>query len=355
MYQLLITVFVALAISFLCSILEAALLSVRAPTLMRLQENGSKGAGRLLSLKQDKLDDAISAILTLNTIAHTIGAALAGAQAAALFGDAWVGWFSAALTLLILVITEIIPKTLGAVHAPQLSPLVGHTTYWLTWAMTPFLFMTRAITQLIARNKTTPVTPGEISAMVSIAADQGALTAEQSALLSNLLREDAINIADVMTPRSVITAMLAETSIDEFMKREEINAFSRIPVFGDSQDDVLGYVLVRELFAFAAAGGDRDRALGTFKRPICVLPKSYSVGDALRVMTAKREHLAIVLDEYGGVSGLVTLEDLFETLLGVEIIDESDRVADLRKVAMNIRDQRLARIEKKRNIEPSAE
>jgi len=349
MTELIVTVMAALFVSFLCSIMEAVLLSIRMATLVELRDGGSRGAALLLDLKQHKLDDAISAILTLNTIAHTIGAALAGAQAAKIFGDAWVGAFSAALTLLILVVTEIIPKTVGAVYARQLSGLMGYINHYLALAMTPLLFLTRSITKLIARDRTVVITAGELSAMVSMAADQGALSEEQSALLNNLLREDALNIADVMTPRAVLVMMPAKMTLDAFMKREEIGAFSRIPVFGETYDEVQGYVLAREVFAFLAAGGDRGRILEQFKRPICVLPKTYSVGDALRAMTAKREHLAIVLDEYGGVSGLVTLEDLFETLLGVEIVDESDRVTDLRKVAMNIRDQRLARLEKKRH------
>ena len=348
MVLLILTVFIALFISFLCSILEATLLSANVASLTELQKKGKRGAGTLLYLKKKRIDDAISSILTLNTIAHTIGAALAGAQAAALWGDRWVGVFSAVLTLLILVVTEIIPKTLGTVYALPLAGIVGPITLVLAKTMLPILFITRTITRMIAKNRDSVITRGEISAMFTLAASQGAITSEQGKALQNLLNDDRLSVADVMTPRSVITMISAKATIAEMLAKDEVNAFSRIPLYGENFDDVKGYILVREIFNYAVKNRQHDRTLGTFLRPIGMIPKSYTIGESLRQLTRKKEHMALVLDEFGGVSGLVTLEDLFETILGVEIIDELDRVVDLRRVALEIRDQRLVRIEKKR-------
>ncbi len=335
----------ALSTSLLCSILEAGFLSAQIPRLVELRESSkSRGISLLLELKQHKVDDAISAILTLNTISNTVGAALAGAQAAALWGDQWIGLFSGILTMLIFIFSEIIPKTLGTVYAMNLAPVIGNLTFLLTLLMKPMLAFTRLITRLIVRTKKEPVTRGEISAMVALAASQGAISPMQSRLLSNFLEFDSLNVGHVMTPRAVMAAMPEATTVAEMLAKDAVKPFSRVPVYGDSLDDIKGYVIVRQVWASIAMGGDRNRKLESFRRPISVLPKSLSVGRAMRTLVKRSEHLAVVLDEYGGVSGLVTLEDLIETILGIEITDELDRVVDLRTVAEKVRDQRLARM-----------
>lgn len=350
MFLLFLIVALALSISFICSILEAGFLSVQVPRLLERQDSGgSKGITLFLELKQHKVDDAISAILTLNTISNTIGAALAGAQAVALWGDHWIGLFSAALTMLILIFSEIIPKTLGAVYAMKLAPAVGSLTFLLTLVMKPILAFTRLITKLIVRKENEFVTRGEISAMVALAASQGAISPLQSRLLSNFLEFESLNLGHVMTPRPVLTAMPQRATVAEMLANDAVKSFSRIPVYGKNLDDIKGYVIVRQVWASIAMGGDRDQALSSFRRPISVLPKTYSLGKALRTLIKRSEHLAVVLDEYGGVSGLVTLEDLIETILGVEITDELDRVVDLRSAAEKIRDQRLERMNRPNN------
>ena len=345
MYLLIFTVFAALTTSFLCSVLEAALLTVNIARLMEQKRQGSKGAGLLLNLKQHHIDDAISAILTLNTIANTIGAALAGAQVAIIWGDNWVAYFSLLLTFLIFVFSEIIPKTIGSVYATQLSGAVGRILFVLTWGMTPILLLTRLITKLIARNKRAEITRGEIGALLSLATKQGAISIEESRVFSNLLNYDRLQVTDVMTPRPVLALMPAKATLAELLRDDNVQSFSRIPLYGEEGvDEIKGYVVSRQLLSYLAKGGDRGRPLHDFIRPITVLPQTFSVGAALRLLTQKREHLAMVLDEYGGVKGLVTLEDLIETILGVEIIDESDRVVDLRTIAAKIREERLRRI-----------
>lgn len=346
MVLLLLYVSIALVISFICSVLEAVLLSVSLAKLGTKRDAGSKGAGLLANLKQHRLDDAISAILTLNTISHTIGASLAGYQAAKVFGDQWVGVFSGVLTLLILVITEIIPKTLGAVYAVQMSGMVGYLLHYLVKLMYLPLLLSRQLTKLIAKKERDPVTRSEIAAMLHLAANQGSITAEQSTVLHNLLAFDQISIADIMTPRTVVTMLQTETSIKDALDNEDVKGFSRIPLYGENFDDVRGYIIVRQVWAAAARDNLLERPVSEFMRKIVVLPKSYSVSAALRLLVNKQEHLAMVLDEFGGISGLVTMEDLFETILGVEIMDELDQVIDMRERAKELRDQRLERMGK---------
>ena len=320
------------------------MLSVNIGALAIRKAEGHKWAAVLLDIKQHRIDDAISAILTLNTIAHTTGAAVSGAQAAVIWGDAWVGVFSGVLTLLILVFTEIIPKTLGTTYAVPLADPVGLLSTLMIKFMTPILFGTRLITKIFTRDHNPGVTKGEISAMLALAENEGEITSEQSKVATNLLHYDRLSVTDVMTPRPVITMLHKNLTLHNLLDHDEIRTYSRIPIYDQDHDDIKGYVMIRQIWAELARGGDANQSLSAFMHPIHVLPKSYSVGEALRLLTQKHEHLAVVLDEYGGVSGLITLEDLFETILGVEITDELDQIVDLREAAIKIRDQRLARM-----------
>ncbi len=344
MILLLVYVGFALGVSFVCSLLEATLLSARIASLATLADAGNRGAAKLRSLKQLRIDDAISAILTLNTVANTLGATLAGAQAADFFGSRWVGVFSGVLTFLILILSEIVPKTLGAVYSRPLSGFVGHTLQALTVAMTPVLLLSRAITRLLTRGRKLTVSRGELSALIETATHDGTISTEEARLFSNLLRFNDVQVQDVMTPRTVTLMLPAETTIEDLFARPEADAFSRIPLYRESRDNVVGYVLQRDVWKGMAQNGLRSKTLGEFMRPIFFVPELASVGDALQQMLASRESLAMATDEYGGVAGLVTLEDLTETILGVEIVDESDRVVDMRHAAMKLREVRLERI-----------
>jgi CBS domain containing-hemolysin-like protein len=337
-------------VSFLCSLLEAALLSVRIAPLIQQRSAGRRGAARLLELKQTRIDDAITAILTLNTVANTLGATLAGAQAATVFGSTWVGVFSGVLTFLILVFSEIIPKTLGAVYAVRLASFVGNTLHLMTRVMAPVLVLSRAITRLLTRGRETSFSRGDIAALISVAAHSGALSSEESEMLSNLLRFREVKVEDVMTPRTVTFMVPANETVGDLIDEPEAAVFSRIPLFREHRDDVVGYVLMRDLLVAVAKKGNRDLPLKGFMRPILFVPELASVGSALRQILERREPVAIVTDEHGGVAGLVTLEDLTEAILGVEIVDESDRDVDMRQVATRLRDERLARMERKRQL-----
>lgn len=332
----------ALAFSFLCSILEATLLSVRSLELEERKSRGDTGAARLLIFKEQRIDDAISSILILNTIAHTAGAALAGNQAGAVYGDDFVAIFSAILIFLVLFFTEIIPKTLGTVYASRLVGFVGRAISVLVWTLKPILLITRLLTGFLARHEKQPITRGELAAMVSMANREGALRDSDHRLVSNILSYDQIKVEDVMTPRTVLYALPVETTLGDFMGDPDGRIFSRIPIFEKTRDHMVGYVLQRDLLAAAAEGADPQTPIIDHAREAFSLSEDISVAQALRRITEHRQHMALACDEFGGVSGLVTLEDLMETILGVEIVDELDRVADLRSEAIKLRDRRLA-------------
>ena len=345
MFTLVVIVAIALCISFTCSILEASLLSASVVELSRRKEQGSKGAGRLLHLKEDRLEDSIAAILTYNTIAHTVGAAMAGAQAAVVFGDTWVGVFSGVLTVLILVITEIIPKTIGTVHAERLAgPVAAIISVLIKWPMKWILHVTRALTGLFASKELKTTTRGDVVAMLKIATRDGALRQEESRVLANFLRFDEITVSMVMTPRTVVTMFEESRNLGEVLGASQSKAYSRIPIYKESKDHVTGYVLIRELLQEAADDVPMETPASNYMRPLPVVREELSVGAALKQFVREKTHLAMVADELGMISGLVTMEDLIETALGVEIVDELDRAVDMRKVALELRDKRLAQM-----------
>lgn len=341
----------ALGISFLCSMLEAVLLSSRNAVLGHQKDEGNRGAGLLLHIKQTRVDDAISAVLILNTIAHTVGATLAGAQAAREFGNAYVGLFSGVLTFAILVFSEIIPKTLGVVYTRPLSSISGWILRGLTWSMKPALVLSRALTRLMTRGEGHVTSRAELVAAIASATREGTLTDEESRMLENLLRFHEVRVQDVMTPRPVCFAMSDEQSVNDLLSERAANVFSRIPLYrnGDS-DDIVGYVLKAEVLKAIADGASRDLKLKHFRRDIDFVPELASIGKSMRQLVEGRDPIAMVTDEHGGVAGLITLEDLTETILGVEIVDESDRIADMRQLAAGLRDRRLERMRHKRQL-----
>jgi len=348
----------ALGVSFLCSLLEATLLSVGMATLSEQRAAGNRGAGWLLDLKRTRIDDAISAILILNTLANTLGATMAGAQAARVFGSAWIGLFSGVLTLLILVVSEIIPKTLGAVYARSLSGVVGWALLFLTRMMSPALVLSGALTGLLTRGKKSGLSRGELAAVIDTAAQEGALSSDESKLLANLLRARDVRIEDVMTPRTVTFMLPVDGTVQDLLSDPDAEAFSRIPLYRDDSDNVVGYVLQRDVMKAVATGCETSRRLEDFMREIQFIPEVISVGQALQQFLERREPLAMATDEHGALAGLVTLEDLTETLLGTEIVDELDRIVDLRQKALELRDRRLQRLRQKRELvsrRPSAD
>ena len=341
----------ALSVSFLCSLLEATLLSSRIAMLSEKRAQGNRGAGLLLDLKRSRIDDALSAILTINTVANTLGATMAGAQAAAVFGNARVGVFSAVLTFLILTLSEIIPKTLGAVYSSLLAGFVGWALHLLTKAMGPALIVSRAITRILTRRTQSGYSRKELAAVITMATQDGAISTDESRIFENLLRFHEIQVEDVMTPRTVTFMLSEKATVRDLLDRSDAEVFSRIPLYRADPDEVVGYVLQRDVLNFVARNGERATPLSRFMRPISFIPELATVASALRQILEQREPIAVATDEHGGVAGLVTLEDLTETILGVEIVDESDRVADMRQAASKLRQDRLERMRRKREIQ----
>ncbi len=325
-------VVIALGVSFLCSIWEAAMLSTPVSHIELLVEQGSKAGLIMQSLRQN-VEHPISAILTLNTIAHTVGAAGAGAEATAIFGSEFFGIISAVLTLLILVFSEIIPKTLGAVYAKPLTPFTAYSLRALLWVFKPAVFAFEFVTRSMRPSEEPPtVTRSELQVMARISAEEGGIRERENRIVANLLELAEVQVETIMTPRTVMLLFQADETVGEIMAAHPVLPFSRIPVYGESADDIRGYVLRHEIYRRAAAD-EHDVPLREISRELQVVPETNSVAQVLDEFIAKQDHIFLVIDEYGGTAGLITLEDAVETLLGIEILDESDRVADLRLLA----------------------
>ena len=331
--QLIAYVLLALGFSFLCSVAESVLLSVTPSYIEGLKEKRPKRAALLKRLKQEKVDQALAAILTLNTIAHTVGAIGAGAKATVVFGDYWFGLFSAVMTFMILFLSEIIPKTIGAVYWARLTVPTALFVKLLMIILYPVVWLSEKLTRLIARRKSLHVfSRKEFAAMARIGADTGHIKKSESRIIRNLFRFESIKITDIMTPRTVISAFSENMSITDVLKHVSTAPFSRLPIFGAGIDDITGFVLKDDIFVLNAQGRG-DQQLKSLRRDILAVPDLISPSTLFEHFLTDRQHIAIVFDEHGGTEGLVTLEDLIETLMGMEIVDETDNVEDMRALA----------------------
>lgn len=331
--MILLTIYISIAIgvSFICSVLEAVLLSISPSYIGTLRQQNHPAAPRLAALK-DNIDRPLASILTLNTIAHTIGAATAGAQAAAVFGNQWLGLFSALLTIGILLFSEIIPKTLGATYWRQLAPGSAVVLNWMIWALSPFVWASEQITSRLAHGHEPPKLRDELSAMAMLAQESGELAEGESKILTNLLQFRDVSVTKIMTPRPVLFRVKAEQSIEDFLTEHHDSPFSRPLVYSEQKDNILGFVHRLELFTANQAGRANDE-LGTLMRPIPVVLNTASVPQAFDKIMKERSQLILIVDEYGTVQGLVTLEDIFESLVGEEIVDEADKNTDMQQLA----------------------
>ena len=343
LFYLALYIGIALGFSFLCSIWEAVLLSTSHSHIAILVKE-KKRSGLLMRAHKDNIEDGIAAILTLNTIAHTVGAAGAGAQAAMIWGNQWIGLISAVLTLLILIFSEIIPKTLGAIYWKQLTPFAAYSIRFLITVLYPVVWATRHLSRLLTSGTKEPVVSrAELEVMARIGTVEGEIRPEEHTILKNLLRLQRVSIKDIMTPRTVVFRLKSDMPISEVFSVHGNPAYSRIPVYGESVDEISGYVLRYELLD-ANAGGKGDSPVVELARPIHAIPETTNVADVLSQFTKRQEHIFLVVDEYGGMEGIVTLEDALESLLGTEITDESDLVTDLRELAEKRRQKRFRNI-----------
>ena len=347
MILLFIYVLVALGFSFICSIAEAVLLSVTSTHIALLEQQENPAAKTLRGLKDD-INKPLSAILTLNTIAHTIGAAGAGAQAAAVFGSNYLGIASAVLTLLILVFSEIIPKTLGAHYWRQLAPATAFTLRYLIIMLYPFVKLAEKLTSGLSHQPTLiGFNREEFAAMADLSSKEGQLAEQETQILKNLLQFRDTKVTEAMTPRTVIFSLADTVTVEEFFHKYDQVPFSRIPVYNNEAENITGFVFRSDLL-LAQARGNSSSKLSNYQRKLRVMPVSMSLSFAFNEFLKLRTHMMLVVDEYGGIAGIITLEDVLETLLGLEIIDEKDEDANMRVLAK----KRWARRAPKMGLKP---
>jgi CBS domain containing-hemolysin-like protein len=350
MTLLLVYLFVALFTSFLCSLMEAVLLSVPVSFLSSKVQRGDAAARSMLGLKND-IDKPLSAILSLNTAAHTVGAAGVGAQATIVFGEASFGIVSAVLTILILVLTEIIPKTLGANYSRELVGSAAKVIRGMIALTYPLVWVSSFITNLLAREKAELTTSREeISALASIGTQEGIFADKENKIIQNLIKLKGLKIKEVMTPRIVVVTANEDMTLQEFLRNKEFLHFSRIPIFQENKDNITGYVF-RELVFEKLAEDHFDLRLKDIKRNIVTFPESKTLFEAWEELLQKKEHISLIVDEYGGMDGITTIEDIIETLLGFEIVDEKDQEDDMQKYAMKRWQERKKKYELLREAE----
>lgn len=330
---LIVYVLLAIVTSFACSIAEAVLLSITPSYIEGLKTEKPVLAELLRRLRLEQVDQSLAAILTLNTIAHTVGAIGAGAEAVQVFGSAWVGVVSAVMTLLILFLSEIIPKTIGAVHWKGLAGVTGRFVRMLIVVLYPLVWISERLTRLFAGSgEGSQFSRQEFLAMARVGEQAGRIDTQEFRVLRNLFKFGTLRIENIMTPRTVIAAVKLDQTAEEAMEQVTSLPFSRFPVYARDLNDITGLVLKDDLLLMSAQGKG-DTPLEDIEREILFIPASISLPVLLETLLDNRQHIAIVVDEYGGTLGLVTLEDLVETLLGLEIMDETDEVPDLQAYA----------------------
>tara|TARA_B100000700_G_scaffold288942_1_gene345908 strand:+ start:1392 stop:2435 length:1044 start_codon:yes stop_codon:yes gene_type:complete len=331
----LITYFLAaLLVSFLCSLLESVLLSVSIAHVSVMEKEGKK-TGRIMVDLKDNINRPLAAILTINTIANTVGAAGVGAQTMIIYGNEWVAVASGILTLSILIFSEIIPKTIGAVYSKSLASFTGLTIRILMVIAYPFVLLSESMSGLIHRGENgieTKASREELLAMAEISEDEGSIDEQEGDIIENLIKLDDIPVEEVMTPRSVIFALERDSTVGEVVEKHSPIAFSRIPLYEKDLDHIIGFVS-RYTLVNKQAEDQFHVTLKDFIKPIHTVKEKESVSDVLDQFVKRRQQIFMVTDEFGTTTGLITLEDAIETLLGVEIVDEYDHVVDMRKLA----------------------
>lgn len=332
MIALIAYLLLALVVSFICSIMESVLLSTPQSFLLVKQNEGKKWAKSFIDLKID-IDRPLSAILSLNTVAHTVGAAGVGAQAIKVFGEASFAIVSAVLTLLILVITEIIPKTIGARYWKNLTKTSYFTIKGMIFITYPLVVMSSVVTRFFSKHETGQTTSRkEIAALASIGSEEGLFSDKESKIIQNILKLKNVKVTEIMTPRVVVEVADEDQTLQDFLKNKDNLKYSRIPVYSENDKIISGYVFRQQVFE-QLAEDNHHLKLKEIKRDIVIVPETMVLFTLWEKLLEKNEHIALIVDEYGGFDGIVTMEDIIETLLGLEIVDEKDTITDMQKFA----------------------
>ena len=322
----------ALSVSFLCSVLEAVLLSTPVSFITMKEQEGAKNAPLMKRLKQD-IDKPISAILSLNTIAHTVGSAGVGAEAVKVFGEVYFGVISAVLTILILVLSEIIPKTIGSYYWRQLAMPSATIIRGMIFICYPLVWLSEWITKLVASKKQPlSVSREEVSAMVSVGTQEGVFDSSESQMIQSLFKLSSKTLYEIMTPRTVAITACENMKLKEFYANQMHRIYSRIPVYDDNPNFITGFVLKQTVLE-ELAEDKFDMRLKDIRRPILSFNEDRLVNEVWEEMLLKKEHIAQVQDEYGCFLGIITMEDIIETVIGREIVDESDTIVDMQAYA----------------------
>lgn len=350
MLGLILAVLLSLFFSTFCSLMEAALLSITWSSIEQIKEKNKK-KGILLSNMRTHIDEPISAILTLNTIAHTAGASIAGAFASHLWGDALLPIFVAIFTILILFISEIIPKTLGVTHSTFLCTAFLYPLYGVVLFFKPVYFLTKQITALFTQSQQPLATEDDIKAMVSLSQKTGSINEYEALSINNILSLDTKHVADVMTPRTVVFSLPADITVAELLKDKNSLNYSRIPIYKENNEDIIGIVTRKELLQHRE-DGDTVR-LFEIMQPVHFVLETTKLHTVLQTFLNSRSHLFVVIDEYGGLAGVISLEDVLEEILGREIVDETDTAIDLQKVARQRKARLVQAVNKKNTHVPS--
>ena len=343
MTLLIIYVALALVVSFLCSILEASLLTITPSRVRSAEERGAGWASVIKKLKDD-IDEPLAAILTLNTVAHTMGAAGAGAQYARVYGAGTEAIFAVVLTLAVLIFTEIIPKTVGTRYAERLAPFTAWMLPILITALAPLVWLSRQITRLITRGKAAdlPRHREELVAIASLGQASGQIDDSELRFVKNLLQLHAVKTSDVMTPRVVVFTLSLQTALPELAEKVQQVPFTRIPVYDEHPDKIRGFVIKHEVLTALLNPSAPESSLDQLVRPLPSVLDELAVDKLFHRMISERHHIMAVMNEYGTFLGLVTLEDVLETRFGFEIMDELDKIPDLQQYARELSRRRAS-------------
>ena len=338
MIALILAIGLATLISAFCSVSEAVLYSVPWSLVEMLKKQG-RASGAILENLRTNVEQPITAILTLNTVANTAGAAIAGAAFAAVFGPEHLGWFAAGFTLVILIFSEIIPKTLGVIFTRSLAPRLARPVRWLVVLLMPVIWVGGWLGRAVRGRRHSPDhTEDDIRAVVSLTRRAGIIRPSEERSIRNILALDTKVVSQIMTPRTVVFSLPADLTVAEARVKDGPWPHSRIPVYGDDSEDIVGVVFRRQVFE--ALADDRDNQhLADLMKPVQFVLENMSLDKLLAKFLDSRTHLFVVLDEYGGLAGVVTLEDVLEEILGREIVDETDQVVDMREMARRRRSE----------------
>jgi len=350
MYTLIFLFFLlSICASFLCSVLEAVLLSTT-PAFAETQKEEDPPVGHALSEYHQNIDRPLSAILTLNTIAHTVGAIGVGAQATVIWGESIIATLvvPVVMTLAILILSEIIPKTIGALYWKELAGFTVKALKFIIMVLGPFVVVSQFITKFLMKDKSKSVlSRSDFTAMAELGVKEGVINKRESSLMRNFMQFDSVRTEDIMTPRTVLISAQQDQTLADFHNANPDLRFSRIPIYSDGIDKITGYILRDDLLA-ALIENRGEEPLERLRRELNVVTEEYPLTELFSHFVKEHSHIALVVDEFGGTAGVVTMEDVIETLLGLEIVDEVDGTADMQALARNqwrIRAEKLGLVE----------